>query len=1424
MIIVFSEELTKISSYAFSSLPALESVIIPNSVIEIGSNAFSDCHHLKNVKLSEDLISMGYRAFYNCLSLEEITIPQNLTMSNETADDNCGWWFENCRGLKKIEFEDGATIVPARALEGAMALEKVVLPDTLSTIDRYAFAYCYSLREIALPKLLTSIGVGAFNYSGLQEITIPKNVTYIGESGAFQESDLQTVEFADGIKEVPKFMFEGIHSLSEVIIPQSVSTIRSNAFNSCEGLKVVTYAGTAEQYAEITVETGNDYFKNANVYCMTPTVSPREEAKKNVTLFIEINQGELGGADDYIKCTQANITLSGNIYSLDEEGKVELPTSGTAIIGVDGYNKRSINLSSVSNGDIIRLEKIDPNATPIVYGITINGKDAKNKKYQMTEDFVGRISANVDWNGGEAGTIYVENNGNKWKMTNGQTAEVDFGKKIDFNKKTYLVATSAAGKTVKKQIDLEFLKIDLPTNASVSLDSVSNVGEVPTDGIPYFNGFKLKFSIPNFPVSFSASDGKVIGIIGVDVRRYKYEHDYGNSAKLTVTHNDYKKISDIIKNTKNQMEKNKADKKKLSQQYTELKNKLGNSQNKMTGKLGFDAAINMCGYIEATVTNGKLEILNAGMIFSGETTANVGGNLMLWVIPFNWEVTVSGKVSSQLGLSRATVAEAMTPYGIIALELKGSIGAGPGTKNVHVNCCGALGIKPTISSSTEKVELTVDYEAECYLETKLGKLVYKFDLKSTEGRLYPAESKAKTAALMSVDDIYDTEKYTLIKRPSENGSSDFVANSENGMALQSLEYSPSSETTIKTNVFSNAAPKIYPMGGTKKLLIWSDDDTTRSNINGSSLMYTYYDGKTWTAPAYVENDGTSDFNPRVRTINDVTYLVWENCKEALEDDTGIEKMVKSYEIKYAIYDKATNSFTNITTLTDNAYYDFLPVINNTSKGAVISWVSNKGELFTTDNCYSIEYANVKGAEVLSNGTVAENLSAIDSQVVFVKNDKFEALYVVDTDGDITTGTDNILYSTADKMTVLDHSVSGIYETYGKVYCYYDGIVAVSSDYKKFTETKLAVPNCNFFVTDNGNAVFYEVVGENNCEVYAYFYSNNSWSEPVKVVSSDSLISDISGLKDSNGKYVVAYTKGLWGTTEEALEISCTDLAVATISPAYNLSLTSIFIDREKIIPGETVQIFADVTNMGTKSVNKVDITLYNGMSMVTTETVTQTILLGETVQVTLNYQIPDGFTAFDGTVEVLPNGQDDCDISDNTYKISLNYTDISLDQLSYSKKLDNTWEINAAISNLGFEAENNIEVKLKLGEQVLETKNVQSLNVLETKGVVFSVNEENVEYVVEISELKDEDNIVNNGGTITIEKAVLEPEYVVGDLNGDGEVTDSDAIYLMYYTFFPEDYPISQDCDFDGDGEVTDNDAVYLMYYTFFPEDYPLLN
>ena len=62
-----------------------------------------------------------------------------------------------------------------------------------------------------------------------------------------------------------------------------------------------------------------------------------------------------------------------------------------------------------------------------------------------------------------------------------------------------------------------------------------------------------------------------------------------------------------------------------------------------------------------------------------------------------------------------------------------------------------------------------------------------------------------------------------------------------------------------------------------------------------------------------------------------------------------------------------------------------------------------------------------------------------------------------------------------------------------------------------------------------------------------------------------------------------------------------------------------------------------------------------------------------------------------------------------------------------------------------------------------------------------------------------------------------------GDMNGDGEVTDADALYLLRFTLFPDRFPITQSGDVNGDSAVTDADALYLLRFTLFPDRFPLV-
>lgn len=57
------------------------------------------------------------------------------------------------------------------------------------------------------------------------------------------------------------------------------------------------------------------------------------------------------------------------------------------------------------------------------------------------------------------------------------------------------------------------------------------------------------------------------------------------------------------------------------------------------------------------------------------------------------------------------------------------------------------------------------------------------------------------------------------------------------------------------------------------------------------------------------------------------------------------------------------------------------------------------------------------------------------------------------------------------------------------------------------------------------------------------------------------------------------------------------------------------------------------------------------------------------------------------------------------------------------------------------------------------------------------------------------------------------PDQTAGDLNGDKQVTQADAIHLLMHTYFPSEYRVDQNCDFNGDGVLTDADAVYLLLH-----------
>ena len=65
---------------------------------------------------------------------------------------------------------------------------------------------------------------------------------------------------------------------------------------------------------------------------------------------------------------------------------------------------------------------------------------------------------------------------------------------------------------------------------------------------------------------------------------------------------------------------------------------------------------------------------------------------------------------------------------------------------------------------------------------------------------------------------------------------------------------------------------------------------------------------------------------------------------------------------------------------------------------------------------------------------------------------------------------------------------------------------------------------------------------------------------------------------------------------------------------------------------------------------------------------------------------------------------------------------------------------------------------------------------------------------------------------------------VHGDVNGDGDVTNSDVLEVFRYIYNPELYPVDYTCiaDVNGDGDVTNSDVLEVFRYIYNPDLYPI--
>ena len=377
-------EMYAIADDAFYKNKIIESIVIPNTVINIGEYAFADCPMLYRVHFEDgsQLYEIKDRAFANCTGLIDINIPARrekdggeyitlpyirssgstynnfLNVPNITypltSNQSKGyyWGAKNVNGIVS-----GYLVFPANDTEktevmlcSTAAKGAIVIPESVTSLRANAFSGCSHVTSITIPAGVTNCGSGCFTgCSGLTSIisnaVTPPNVNDLSYMPSFQnvdksipvyvpEESVDAYKAAEGWKQ-----FTNIQKITEEAIEATKYTVTLNVNDPAMG--TVEGAGKYDGGSDVTIKaianSGYQFVQWSDnetdatrvlklTSDTTLTAVFAEIAVTKYTLTLLVNDDKMGvvsGAGQYEEGATANVAavaLTGYVFKEWSDG------------------------------------------------------------------------------------------------------------------------------------------------------------------------------------------------------------------------------------------------------------------------------------------------------------------------------------------------------------------------------------------------------------------------------------------------------------------------------------------------------------------------------------------------------------------------------------------------------------------------------------------------------------------------------------------------------------------------------------------------------------------------------------------------------------------------------------------------------------------------------------------------------------------------------------------------------------------------------------------------------------------------------------------------------------------------------------------------------------------------------------------------
>ena len=268
-------------------------------ITSINKKFMENKSRIKKINIGDSVESIEEGSFDKCIYLEKIKC-------------NLNWLkYFNKNNIQIIEIKEGEKYIKKKDFIGFENIKEITLPKSLIDIEENTFDDFNNLTKINcnlkwykffhinfidIPQGETILKREIFyNSKYLKYINTPNTINEI-EEGAFENSGIEEITIPEGVKVIPENAFKNCKNLKTVSIPESVINIQSTSFLNCPKLKYENmiilnknWVGLLKKEIKITSNINSiyEYTKYRGVDSLTVDINVKFKSEKDKQKFFK---------------------------------------------------------------------------------------------------------------------------------------------------------------------------------------------------------------------------------------------------------------------------------------------------------------------------------------------------------------------------------------------------------------------------------------------------------------------------------------------------------------------------------------------------------------------------------------------------------------------------------------------------------------------------------------------------------------------------------------------------------------------------------------------------------------------------------------------------------------------------------------------------------------------------------------------------------------------------------------------------------------------------------------------------------------------------------------------------------------------------------------------------------------------------------